>query len=108
MFVTSEFVGAMRAQTHDVLEKDLMVGHVAAGLVASGLQADAAELARAPIDHHRVAGRGVRGEDRGIRRGERAPKTCGSRIPPVVAVADPPPPGRMIEALAITAPPHRC
>src|SRR5713101_3374762 len=68
MFVTSEFVGAVRAQTHDVLEKHLMVGRVAARLVARGLQADAAELARAPIDHHRVAGRVVRGEDREIRR----------------------------------------
>src|SRR2546425_8155463 len=59
MFVTLEFVGAVRAQTHDVLEKYLMVGRVAAGLVARGLQADTAELARAPIDHHRVAGWGV-------------------------------------------------
>src|SRR6266704_3209314 len=72
MFVTLEFVGAVRAQTHDVLEKYLMVGRVAAGLVARGLQAEATELARAPIDHHRVAGRVVRGEDREIRRGERS------------------------------------
>src|SRR6266700_1315837 len=72
MFVTLEFVGAVRAQTHDVLEKYLMVGRVAAGLVARRLQADSAELARAPIDHHRVAGRVVRGEDREIGRVERS------------------------------------
>src|SRR6266540_2316531 len=70
MFVTSEFVGAVRAQTHDVLEKYLMVGRVAAGLVARRLQANATELARAPIDHHRVAGRVVRRENRDIRRGD--------------------------------------
>src|SRR5713101_4750939 len=34
MFAPLEFVGAVRAQTHDVLEKYLMVGHVAAGFVA--------------------------------------------------------------------------
>src|SRR5258705_12142250 len=33
MFVTSEFVGAVRTQTHDVLEKDLLVGHVGTRLV---------------------------------------------------------------------------
>src|SRR6266478_7649703 len=101
LFITSEFVGAMRAETHDVLEKDLMVGHVAAGLVARGLQADAAELARAPIDHHRVAGRVVRGEDREIRRGERSRKACGPGIQPVVAVADPPHRDELIYALEI-------
>src|SRR6266567_7019469 len=54
MFVTLEFVSAVRAQTHDVLEEYLMVGRVAARFVARRLQADAAELARAPVDHHRV------------------------------------------------------
>src|SRR5438876_840648 len=72
MFVPLEFVGAVRAQTYDVLEKYLMVGRVAAGLVARGLQADPAELARTPIDHHRVAGRVVRRENRDIRRGDRS------------------------------------
>src|SRR5258706_2666482 len=99
MFVTSEFVGAMRAQTHDVLEKDLMVGHVAAGLVASGLQADAAELARAPIDHHRVAGRGVRGEGRGNPPGGRAPKTCGAPNPTRLAGTCPPPRDELLDGL---------
>src|SRR5713226_6216278 len=69
MFVTSEFVGAVRAQTHDVLEEDLVVGRVAAGLVARGLEADPAELARTPVDHHGVPRRVVCGEDREIRRG---------------------------------------
>src|SRR6266853_22418 len=67
ILITSEFVGAMRAQTYDVLEKDLMVGHVAARLVARGLQADPAELARAPVDHERVLGRVVGGKDWEIR-----------------------------------------
>src|SRR6266852_7173127 len=74
MLVTLEFVGAVRTQTHDVLEKDLMVGHVAAGLVARRLQPNPAELARAPVDHHRVARRVVRGENREIRRVERSRK----------------------------------
>src|SRR2546428_11440119 len=94
MFVTLEFVGAVRAQTHDVLEKYLMVGRVAAGLVARRLQADATELARAPIDHHRMAGRGVRGGGRGNRPGGRGWKSCGSRNPPCRAEDDPPPQGR--------------
>src|SRR5258708_11887286 len=102
MFVTLEFVGAVRAQTHDVLEEYLMVGRVAARLVARGLQADAAELARAPIDHHRVAGRGVRGGERGLPRGGGGWKDCGSAIPPVGAVGHPPHTGEMIDALAET------
>src|SRR5438094_3337459 len=77
MFVTSEFVGAVRAQTHDVLEEDLVVGRVAAGLVARGLEADAAELARTPVDHHGVPGRVVCGEARGSRRDERSREAGG-------------------------------
>src|SRR6185295_17901892 len=94
MFVTLEFVGAVRAQTHDVLEKDLVVGHVAARLVARGLQAHPAELARAPVDHHGLACRVVLGQNREIRRGERArvdqAVAGGARVQPVVTVADPP------------------
>src|SRR5712692_6532165 len=72
MFVTLEFVGAVRAQTHDVLEEYLLVSRVAAGLVARELQPHAAELARAPVDHHGVPRRVVGGEDREIRRVERS------------------------------------
>src|SRR6266705_2927366 len=90
MFFTSEFVGAMCAQTHDVLEKHLVVRHILARIIASKLQPDAAEFARAPIDHHRVAGRVVAGEDREVRRVERTRKAGSARVQPVVAVADPP------------------
>src|SRR5690349_9377900 len=72
MFVTSEFVGAMRAQAHDVLEEHLVVGRIRARLVLRVLEPDAAELARAPIQHDRVPGRVVFCEDRKIPRGERA------------------------------------
>src|SRR6266852_4216402 len=108
MFAPLEFVGAVRAQTHDVLEKNLMIGHVAAGLVARGLQADPAELARAPIDHHRVAGRVVRSEDREIRRGERSRKAFVPGIQPVVAIAVPPHRDELIDALEIPARLHGC
>src|SRR5205807_8073698 len=38
MFVTLEFVGAVRAEAHDVLEEYLLVGHVGARLVLRKLQ----------------------------------------------------------------------
>src|SRR5882672_5913184 len=108
MFVTSEFVGAVGAQTHDVLEEYLIVGHVAARFVARDLQADPAELARAPVDHHGVARRVVRGEDREIGRVERSRKTGGARVQPVISIADPPHRDELINALEIPARLHRC
>src|SRR6266850_6989412 len=54
MFVTLEFVGAVGAETHDVLEEYLVVGRIRARFVLRELQPDAAELARAPVDHHRL------------------------------------------------------
>src|SRR6266852_2869300 len=98
MFAPLEFVGAVRAQTHDVLEEHLVVGRVRARLVLRELQPHAAELARTPVDHHRVACRVVRGEDREIRRGERTRKACGAGIQPVVAVTDPPHRDELIDA----------
>src|SRR6266850_5889434 len=71
MSVPSEPVRAVRAQAHDVLEEHLVVGLVHARVVARELQADAAELARAPVDHRGVALRLVRGQDRKIRRAQR-------------------------------------
>src|SRR6266487_4445717 len=103
MFTALEFVGAVRAQTHDVLEEDLLVGHVGARLVTRKLQPYAAELARAPVGHHRVARRVVRGEDRKIRRAERSRKAGASRIQPVIAIADPPHRDELIDALEIPA-----
>src|SRR6185503_15932964 len=51
----SELVCAMRAETHDVLQEDLVVGFVEAGLVARELQPETGELRRREIDHRRGA-----------------------------------------------------
>src|SRR5205814_1393975 len=80
MFFTSEFVGAVRTEAYDVLEKDLIVGHIAAGLVARELQPHAAEFARAPIGHQRVLGGVVAGEDREICWVEWSRKAGGARF----------------------------
>src|SRR6266705_2929812 len=101
ILITSEFVGAMRAETHDVLEEDLLVGHIAARLVACELQPHAAELARAPVGHHRVLRRVVRGEDREIRCVERSRKAAVARIQPVISITDPPHRDELILALQL-------
>src|SRR5262245_66416334 len=96
MFAPLEFVRAVGAQADDVLEEDLIVGRVRARLVLRVLEPDAAELARAPVHHDGVAGRGVLGENRGVRGGPRsgiaeADGSC-ARLQPLGAVARAPPP----------------
>ena len=59
---------AVRAHAVDVLHKHLVVGETELRFVRRKLQADAAELGRAPVEHQRVAGRAVTGEHREIRR----------------------------------------
>src|SRR6266581_6829373 len=46
-----EPMSTVRAQADDVLQEDLVVGLAHARVVARQLQPDAAELARAPVDH---------------------------------------------------------
>src|SRR5205807_10529259 len=88
MCVALEPVRAVRAEAHDVLEKDLVVGLVEPRVVPRELQPDAAELARVPVHHYRVALRVVAAEDREIRRAQRArvdqPDVRGARIKPVI------------------------
>src|SRR5262249_8963238 len=106
MFVL-EFVGAVRAQAEDVLEKHLVVGCVRARLVLRDLQTDAAELARAPVDHHGVPGRVVLGEYRKVRGRKRAridetdARRAGAQ--PVVAIAYAPHRDELIDALEVPA-----
>src|SRR6266404_1936799 len=105
MGIASELVRAMRAQAHDVLEKELVVGLVEPRVVARELQADAAELARIPVDHRRVALRPVGLQDREIRRAQRAgidePDVRRARIKPVVAVAEAPLRQELVHSLQI-------
>src|SRR6267143_845001 len=105
MCTASELVRAVRAQAHDVLEKELVVGLVEPRVVARELQPDAAELARVPVDHRRVALRVVATEDREIRRAQRAgihqPDARRARIKPVVAVAEAPLRQELVHALQI-------
>src|SRR6266403_1511459 len=105
MCIASELVRAVRAQAHDVLEKELVVGLVEARVIARELQPDAAELARVPVHHHRVALRVVTAEDREIRRAQRAgvdePDVRGARIKPVIAVAEAPLRQELVHALQI-------
>src|SRR3990172_427678 len=107
MSITSEFVGAMRTQTHDVLEQDLIVGYSETRLVARELQPDAAELARVPIGHQRMALRGVVSQDRKISGREHArvdrAKARGARIQAIAAVADAPLRDKLIHALQVPA-----
>src|SRR6267143_3679858 len=105
MCIASELVRAMRAQAHDVLEKELVVGLVEPRVVARELQPDAAELARIPVDHRCVALRAVGLQDREIRRAQRAgvdePDVRRARIEPVVAVAEAPLRQELVHALQI-------
>src|SRR3954471_11733235 len=48
---SSELVRAVRAQAQDVLDEELVVGEVGREPGARGLQAQAAEFRRAPVDH---------------------------------------------------------
>src|SRR3990167_1764526 len=102
---TSEFVGAVRAQAHDVLEQHLIVGGTQPRFVARELQPDAAELARAPVGHHGVAGRVVRAQNREVRGGERArgdqAEFGRAGVQPVVAVAGAPPADKLVHALQV-------
>src|SRR5882762_9651645 len=105
MCIALEPVRAMRAEAHDVLEKELVVGLVEPRVVARELQPDAAELARIPVHHHRVALRVVAAEDREIRRAQRTgihqPDIGRARIKPVVAVAEAPLRQELVHALQI-------
>src|SRR6266513_3466554 len=107
MWIALEPVRAVRAEAHDVLEKELVVGLAQARVVARELQPDAAELARVPVHHHRVALRVVAAEDREIRCAQRAgvdqPDFRRARIKPVIAVADPPLRQELVDALQIPA-----
>src|SRR6266850_3917522 len=107
MCIASELVRAVRAQTHDVLEKELVVGLVEPRVVARELQPDAAELAWVPVDHRRVALRPVGLQDRESRRAQRAgihqPDVRRARIKPVVAVAEAPLRQELVHALQIEA-----
>src|SRR5467141_1980112 len=107
MCIALEPVRAMRAEANDVLEKELVVGLVEPRVVPRELEPDAAELARVPVHHHRVALRVVATEDREIRRAQRAgvdePDVRGARIKPVVAVADTPQRQELVDALQIPA-----
>src|SRR6267142_562376 len=105
MCIASELVRAVRAQTHDVLEKELVVRLVEPRVVARELQPDAAELARVPVDHRRVALRPVGLQDREICRAQRAgihqPDVRRARIKAVVAVAEAPLRQELVHALQI-------
>src|SRR6267143_6278889 len=107
MSIASELVRAMRAQAYDVLEKELVVGLVEPRVVPRELEPDAAELARIPVHHHRVALRVVAAEDREIRRAQRSglhqSDARRTRIKPVIAVADPPLRQELVHALQIPA-----
>src|SRR6267143_2519270 len=107
MCIASEPVRAMRAEAHDVLEKELVVGLVEPRVVPRELQPDAAELARIPVHHHRVALRVVAAEDRKIRCAQRAgveePDVRRARIKPVIAVANAPLRQELVHALQIPA-----
>src|SRR4051812_11491373 len=97
----------MGAEADDVLEEDLVVGLAQARIVARELQADAAELARAPVDHGGVPLRVVAAEDWEIRDGQRAridqAERRRARIQLVVAVAEAPLGNELIHALQIPA-----
>src|SRR5882672_466335 len=105
MFAPLEFVGAVRAQTHDVLEEYLVVGRIRARLVLGGLQADAAEFAGAPVQHDRLPGRVVGRENRKIRRGERSgvhhADVCCAGVQPVITVPDAPHRNELIDPLQV-------
>src|SRR6266480_6132353 len=105
MWIALEPVRAVRAEAHDVLEKELVVGLVEPRVVPRELQPDAAELARVPVHHYCVALRAVAAEDREIRRAQRArvnqPDVRGARIKPVIAVADPPLRQELVDPLQI-------
>src|SRR5467141_4715227 len=105
MCIASELVRAVRAQAHDVLEKELVVGLVEPRVIARELQPDAAELARVPVDHRRVALWPVALQDREIRRAQRTgihqPDIRRARIKPVIAVADAPLRQELVHALQI-------
>src|SRR6267143_1966306 len=107
MCIALEPVRAVRAEAHDVLEKELVVGLVKARVIARELQPDAAELARVPVDHRRVALRPVGLQDREIRRAQRTgihqSDVRRARIKPVVAVAEAPLRQELIHALQIPA-----
>src|SRR4051812_14120453 len=98
---------AVGAEADDVLEEDLVVGLAQARVVARELQADAAELARAPIDHHGLPLRVVAAEDREIRRRARAGIDQAERrragIELVIAVAGAPLRNELIHALQVPA-----
>src|SRR6202165_94975 len=105
MFVALEPVRAMRAEAHDVLEKELVVGLVEPRVVPRELQTNAAGLARVPVDHRRMPLRLVGFEDREIRRAQRTgihqPDVRRARIKPVVAVAEAPLRQELVHTLQI-------
>src|SRR5664279_5739073 len=93
-------VRAVRAQAHLVLKEQLVVGHALTRLIARELQADARELARAEVEHHRVLARLVvaRREEAGVDAVVRRP-----RGEPLGAQADPPVRHELVDALHIPA-----
>src|SRR5882724_13136111 len=97
---SSERVRAVRAQAHDVLEEDLVVGLVHARVVARKLQPDPAEFARAPVDHQRVLLRLVAGEAGEARRSIDGRR---SRVDLIVAITRAPHGDELIHALHIPA-----
>src|SRR6266850_6709672 len=107
MWTALEPVRAVRAQAHDVLEEHLVIGLAHARVVARELQADAAELAGTPIDHGGMALRLIRGEDRKIRRSQRArihqPDRRDPGVELVVPVTDTPLRNELVYALQIPA-----
>src|SRR5690242_8162653 len=102
----SERVRAMRAQADDVLQEDLVVRLVHARVVARVLQADAAELAWAPVDHEAVLLRLVGRQDRKGRRrqaGSGGVDVYAARVELVVAVARAPQRHELIHGLRVPA-----
>src|SRR5260221_322737 len=104
MSIALEPVRAVRAQAHDVLEEHLRVGLAHARVVARKLQANAAELARIPVDHHAVLLRLVAGEDREIRRRQDGPRGIEidrSRAQLVIAIAGAPLRQKLVDRLRV-------
>src|SRR3569833_3343483 len=93
-------MGAMGADAHLVLLEKLVVHHTLPRLVARVLQADATELARAVIEHHRVAsGLKIHARQHGVV----GPVIDGTAVESVVAQADTPIRPELIHSLQIPA-----
>src|SRR6185436_5226476 len=86
----SELVRAVRAETHDVLQEDLVIGFVEPGLVARELQPEARELRRREVDHRGGPLGIVWLQKRKIGRGQRSTEIRDAAVKFLVAQAPPP------------------